>query len=403
MATESDSAMHTRIMELASRIMRNTSRINSYLLSHGLPTPSFDVDEPRDSMIPTGETDIQASRHDDLLSQQAITRYRVAHSFPVGQQTSFSEISKATGLEQSLVRRIVRHAIVRDIFSEPRPDVIVHNAVSRLLAEDQIMYDWVSINAGELWQAAAQTCNAWHKWPGSQEPNQTGFALANNTELSMYAELSRFPERSRRFGNSMRAYTQGTGFELHHVVENLPWDDYKKGTIVDVGGSQGFVSFAIVREFPLVSCVVQDLPSVIPEAEREAPDDLASRVSFMGYDFLTEQPVIGADMYLFRWIFHNWSDKYSIQILRNQIPALKDGAKIVIVDNILPEAGKLSRWQENRLRSMDLCMMEIQNSCERDVSDWIRLFRDADPRFKVQSTKQPLGSSLGFIVAEWKE
>lgn len=89
---------------------------------------------------------------------------------------------------------------------------------------------------------------------------------------------------------------------------------------------------------------------VVAAAEKDSPVELAGRVRFMEHDFLTEQPVHGADVYFFRWIFHNWSDKYSIKILRNLIPALKPGAKVVINDNVLPQPGILSRWQEERLR-----------------------------------------------------
>lgn len=70
----------------------------------------------------------------------------------------------------------------------------------------------------------------------------------------------------------------------------------------------------------------------------------------MAHDFLTEQPVHGADVYFFRWILHNWSDKYCVKILKNLIPALKPGAKVVINDNVLPQPGVLSQWQEERLR-----------------------------------------------------
>lgn len=107
--------------------------------------------------------------------------------------------------------------------------------------------------------------------------------------------------------------------------------------------------------------MIEDLELAITAAQKEVPTDLAMHVKFVAHDFLTEQPVHGADAYFFRCIFHNWSDKYCIQILRNLIPALKPGAKIVINDNVLPQPGVLSRWQEGRLRSMDLTMTEIQN------------------------------------------
>ena len=70
----------------------------------------------------------------------------------------------------------------------------------------------------------------------------------------------------------------------------------------------------------------------------------------MPYDFFTEQPVKDADVYLFRWIFHNWSDGYCINILRNLIPALKNGAMVVINDHCLPEPGTMGQWQEEKLR-----------------------------------------------------
>lgn len=43
-----------------------------------------------------------------------------------------------------------------------------------------------------------------------------------------------FPERAHRFGNAMRSFTEGTGFELHHIVDNYPWGNLENGTVVDV-------------------------------------------------------------------------------------------------------------------------------------------------------------------------
>jgi len=117
-----------------------------------------------------------------------------------------------------------------------------------------------------------------------------------------------------------------------------------------IGGSQGFTSLALAEKFPTLSLIVQDLEPVILAAEKQAPAEFADRVKFMTHDFLTPQPVHGADVYFFRWILHNWSDKYCVKILRNLIPALKPGAKVVINDNVLPKPGVLSRWQEDRLR-----------------------------------------------------
>ena len=110
------------------------------------------------------------------------------------------------------------------------------------------------------------------------------------------------------------------------------------------------MSIRLASSFRKLHCIVQDQAQVVDQGAATIPSDLLNRVSFMAHDFLTEQPVKDADVYLFRWIFHNWSDRYSVKILRNLIPALKKGAMIVINDNVLPEPGALGWWQEEMIR-----------------------------------------------------
>jgi len=68
----------------------------------------------------------------------------------------------------------------------------------------------------------------------------------------------------------------------------------------------------------------------------------------MVHDFFTPQPVKYADVYLYRWIFHNWSDAKCIEILQNAVPALKPGARILVNDGCLPQPGSV-RWKEERM------------------------------------------------------
>ncbi|KAI1208033.1 S-adenosyl-L-methionine-dependent methyltransferase [Annulohypoxylon truncatum] len=415
------------IVQLALRIASNTTKVSDYLVANNLPQPSFDLNTPLHGAVPKDEPEIQALRqsvladtaelrdlmlgprdyllsfvHNSLLPQQAVTRFGLARNLPVGSETSFAEMAKSSGLSESNVRKLVRCAVAQRIFEEPRPGVVAHSAASRLLAEDPGVHDFVATCSDELWQAAAQTCNAMAKYPGSEEPTETGFSLANNTDKPMYEFLSDYPERSSRFANMMRSFTEGRPFDLKYVTDFYPWEEHSRGTVVDVGGSQGFVCVALARKFSSMSFVVQDLEPVITEAKENVPPDVASRVSFMTYDFFTPQPVSGADVYFFRWIFHNWSDKYSIKILRNLIPALKPGAKIVVSDAVLPGPGEMPKGMEVRMRSFDLVMTSIQNAKERELSDWAELFQNADERFEFVGATCPPGSNLSLLVAVWK-
>ena len=146
--------------------------------------------------------------------------------------------------------------------------------------------------------------------------------------------------------------------------------------------------------------MVQDFDSVIATAPA-LEDDLASRVEFMSHDFFTEQPVRDADVYFFRWIFHNWSDKYCIKILESLIPAFKTGARIIISDAVVPQANQMPKRMERQVRSFDLVMSAIHNGKERELSDWAELFQAADKRFEFQETIQPPGSNHSLIVAVW--
>ena len=105
-----------------------------------------------------------------------------------------------------------------------------------------------------------------------------------------------------------------------------------------------------IQAFPNLKCIVQERPEVVAEFASSAPAELGNRFSFAEHDFFTQQSVKGADVYLLRWILHDWSDKYAIKILRALIPGLKSGSKIVLQEHILPEPGTIPLNLERHLR-----------------------------------------------------
>ena len=48
-------------------------------------------------------------------------------------------------------------------------------------------------------------------------------------------------------------------------------------------------------------------------------------------------------------------------------------------------------------------MLCLSGSCERDIGAWGRLFKEADPRFKIVGGKQPHGQALSIVQAKWEE
>lgn len=52
----------SRIVELSNRIAANTAKLDEYLVSYNLPTPSFDEDGPQDTLVPKDELETEAAR-----------------------------------------------------------------------------------------------------------------------------------------------------------------------------------------------------------------------------------------------------------------------------------------------------------------------------------------------------
>lgn len=199
----------------------------------------------------------------------------------------------------------------------------------------------------------------------------------------------------------MTWFSTRPGLEAAHIVNGFSWEALQNGTVVDVGGSYGSISIALAQSFPSLHITVQDQPEVVQEGRSKLPKGLQDRVVFVEHDFFSEQPVKSADVYLLRWILHDWPDAYAIKILRALVPALESGSRVCICEQVLPEVGSLSLYQARGLRSMDLAMLEFHNAKERDMNDWTHLLRKADERFHIVDTKQPPGSRLSVIEVRW--
>jgi len=94
----------------------------------------------------------------------------------------------------------------------------------------------------------------------------------------------------------MKSLTGGEGYEVSYLLDNYDWASIDEigGTVVDVGGSHGFVCVDLARRWKRMRFVVQDLPNMIAGAPKY-DGDIGERIAFQAHDFMTEQPVRGAD------------------------------------------------------------------------------------------------------------
>ena len=178
-----------------------------------------------------------------------------------------------------------------------------------------------------------------------------GWTVAQNTDQPMWAYYASHPAMAKRFAGAIAAFADGPSISPSLLAKGYHWPSIGNGTgtVVDVGGSKGNISVALAQTVPGLRFIVQDLPGAMQGAKETIPKDMAPRIEFMEHDFFNDQPV-KADAFLFRMIFHNWSDQHVIKILKATISGLKPGSRIIINDYLVPEPKTMSLIKERTIR-----------------------------------------------------
>ncbi|KAK8204818.1 O-methyltransferase-domain-containing protein [Phyllosticta capitalensis] len=438
---------------LANTVQSSAQVISEHLKKTGLPQPSFDANAPQ-TLFPPDTTDrtvlnaqhellsaaemLRALAHGpaeyltyhlfqylEIIAFRYVYRYKIASFVPLASPEappgtevptiSYDELAakaSAAGypVATSDLKRMVRTCASSMIFCEPVPGRVAHTASSARMITAQ-MNDLVGLGIEEAFPAVEKAIDAIEKYgPAAQEPSQSAYGLAYNTkgkDFYTYLTDEGGPERVARFSRAMKAINDNAGYGTQNVADAYDWASLGKAKLVDVGGSRGHNSMTIAQKNPEMTFVVQDLESVIKEANATVvpslPSNLAGKVSFQAYDFFGEpQPVHDADVYFLSLILHNWADKYATKILKSIVKAMKPGARIFILDGVLPSPGTIPIAQDRALRSMDLAMMVLNNARERDAEDWEALFKQADPRLKLETVSALPGSILSLMSLSLK-
>lgn len=147
---------------------------------------------------------------------------------------------------------------------------------------------------------------------------------------SVWEHFGDHPQEGARFGEAMR---QLTSVDLAALVRAYPWP--REGVICDVAGGIGTLLAAILARRPQASGILLDAPEVLNEAE---PFLRAQGV----LDRVARQPgdLFGAidahaDVYVLKWILHDWSDEACMRMLRSLVAAMPAGSRVVAIDQHL--------------------------------------------------------------------
>ena len=178
--------------------------------------------------------------------------------------------------------------------------------------------------------------------------------------------LSESPEHVALFSKAMVTSTSGM---LTPLLANyrLP----EGGTVADIGGADGTLLASLLADTPSRKAILFDLPEVVPAAQRLLKErGLHEQVDVVEGSFFTSVPQ--ADVYILKNILHDWDDEKCVVILRNIARAATPGARLVVIDMIVPPGNV-----QHLSKKTDLIMMGTHGGKERTAAEFESLFATA--------------------------
>jgi hypothetical protein len=199
------------------------------------------------------------------------------------------------------------------------------------------------------------------------------------------------PDEAAIFHATMQTSTAGV---TEAVVNRLDTSSFAYA--VDVGGADGALLHSLMKHNLQLRGIVLERPEVANAAAAAAAErGVKDRADTIPGDFFKAVPT--ADLYLLRFILHDWHDAKAVQILKNCRRAMKPNARVVVIEAFLPEVGEdvPPTMVDTQVPLIDLHMMVATDGRERSLSEYDALFRQADLR-RVRTT--PLDN--GYVVIE---
>ncbi|PHH61950.1 hypothetical protein CDD81_7699 [Ophiocordyceps australis] len=439
--------MADSLVGLAAKISELTATFAKQLEQLNIPEATLDADSPTNYQDLSGEAFlVRQALHDALMDMVYRTQgpsesiFNYVHTsmpdvavltclnafnfwsaVPLDSPATYTSISQSTHLPLSIVHRLLDHATTMRLFAPAGPASVIHTSRSAAIAKEAGLRALISTLLDDASPPMTMLHEALRRYSldkaqPSEKMDETAFALfhASGAYGRAYATSWDFIENDgegERKGWRQRNFTQFMRyikdiFDLEKVMlEAFDWEAAGNATVVDVGGSGGHDSIALAHHFPNLRITVQDLPQAEPAFHANLPPQLSSRLSFHQHSFFQPQP-LAADIYLLKLILHDWPDAESLHILRAFIPAMRPGARILLIDYIGKQAEHVDEALPRSVQAMgtatDVRMLALFATRERRVEEWKDLFQRADERFVVERVKAEALSFMVVMEVVWR-
>jgi hypothetical protein len=265
----------------------------------------------------------------DLVTPMAVrvaATLRIADHITRGRRTA-PELAEATGADTDALGRVLRHLATKGVLAADESGRYQLAALGDALLDDhpaglRAMLDLDSaIGRAEL--SFVQLLHT-VRTGAPAVPAQFG--------RSFWDDLAADPTRSASFDAQMGAAVAAWAPD---IVAAYDWGSL--GHLVDVGGGNGTLLAALLREYPGLRGTVLDLPGAAEAARRAlAAAGLADRGDAVAGSFFDPLPP-GAGGYLLCAVLHNWDDAAARAILRRCAEAAGKHGRVFVVEKLVTD------------------------------------------------------------------
>lgn len=292
------------------------------------------------------------------------------------------ELAAAAGAHAPSLDRLLRALTTIEICREGDDGTFELSPMGELLRSevDGSLRSWTIFWGNHLWPV-------WGRLPDAVRTGQSG--RTTETGGVDFDRLERNPEEAAVFNAAMVELTR---LSARSVVEAYDFSGLTR--IVDVGGGYGELLAVILVAHRRAQGVLFDLSHAIeaaaPHLQRAG---IADRCELVAGNFFDSVPS-GADTYVLKSVIHDWNDERSRVILDNCRRAMGSGARLLLVERIVPERLEPSPTHQAIVRS-DLTMLVALGAKERTEAEFDALLNSAG--FQITRV---VPAAAGFSVIE---
>jgi len=264
------------------------------------------------------------------------------------------ELARSTGTHAPSLYRVLRALAGVGVFAGSEQGRFAQTPLSEILRSDMPG----SLRAMAMAELGQEHFPAWGNFMHSVKTGEIAFD--NLFKQSVWQYYARNPEDARNFNESMRGLT-----EMINAAVFMAYDFSGVDKIVDIAGGTGGLIGAILGAHPRMRGVLFDMPHVIAEAGPLLDAaGVRDRCATTAGDFFESVPE-GGDVYMMKWIIHDWDDDKATAILKNIHGAMNEKGKLLLIEMVVPEGD-----QPDLSKFMDLEMLVMTGGRERTEAEF---------------------------------